>query len=219
MSGTPGARIQKEIDKKGWIATVQENGWFDTQVGQIWIEKILAPYLRDARKALLLVDHFSAHLKSDFVNAINDLGCDVDFIPAGYTCVLQPVDVGVNATFKKCIRDHHHAWCLEKYPKILEKDKFPTPERDDIYEWVVWSFEKVSSKSIRKTYAHIGYIEKDTFSDLDEEESEEEEEGEGVLDIGLDNVVEIDEAEFLSCNSNTTGATLSDDDSCMMSID
>jgi hypothetical protein len=89
-------------------------------------------------------------LASEFVNSVNDLGCDVDFIPAGYTCVLQPVDVGVNATFKKSIRDYHHSWCLENYPKILDKDKFPTPERDDVYEWVVNSFDKVSSESIRR---------------------------------------------------------------------
>jgi hypothetical protein len=110
-------------------------------VGQIWIEKILAPYIGNAEKSFLLVDHFSAHLKSDFVNGVNDLGCDIDVIPAGYSCVLQPVDVGVNATFKKSVRNFRHGWCLEKYPKILDnKDKFPTPERDDIYDWAIWSF-------------------------------------------------------------------------------
>ena len=55
-----------------------------TRVAQIWIQKVLAPYVRDAENALLLVDHFSVHLKSDIVNAVNDLGVDVDFIPTGY---------------------------------------------------------------------------------------------------------------------------------------
>jgi hypothetical protein len=43
-----GACIEKEIDNNGWIGCVQENGRFDGCVGQIWIEKILKPYLRDA---------------------------------------------------------------------------------------------------------------------------------------------------------------------------
>ena len=28
---------------------------------------------------------------------LRDLGIDVDYMPAGYTCALQPVDVGINA--------------------------------------------------------------------------------------------------------------------------
>lgn len=198
VKGTPGARIEQEINNNGWVACVQETGWFDTRVGQIWIEKILAPYIGNAEKSFLLVDHFSAHLKSDFVNGVNDLGCDIDFIPAGYTCVLQPVDVGVNATFKKSVRNFHHGWCLETYPKILDKDKFPTPERDDIYDWVIRSFNEVASKTIRKTYVHIGYIEKDVFGNEEEDDGEEER----VFDNGLDNVVEVDEFDEL----------LSDDD-------
>jgi hypothetical protein len=201
-----GARIEKEIDNNGWIGCVQENGWFDGRVGQIWIEKILKPYLRDAEKSFLLVDHFSVHLNSEFVNSVNNLGCDVDFIPAGYTCVLQPVDVGVNATFKKSIRDYHHSWCLENYPKILDKDKFPTPEREDVYDWVVDSFDKVSSESIRKTYKHIGYIEKNAM------DQDEEEEQEGVFDNGLENEVEIDEAELLATESDMTTDTSDDED-------
>jgi hypothetical protein len=89
---------------------------FNRRVGQIWIEKVLATYVRDAEKAFLLVDHFSVHLTSEFVNSANNVGVDVDFVPTGYTCVLQPVNVGVNAPFKTAIRDLNHAWRLEQYP-------------------------------------------------------------------------------------------------------
>jgi hypothetical protein len=89
------------MQQLGWIGCVQDNAWFDQRVGQIWIEKVLKPYVQDADKAFLLLDHFSAHLTSSFVKAINDLGVDVDYVPAGYTCVLQPVDVGVNANIQK----------------------------------------------------------------------------------------------------------------------
>jgi hypothetical protein len=41
--------------------------------------------------------------------------------------VLQPVDVGVNAPFKTAICDLDHAWCLEQYPKIADKDELLTP--------------------------------------------------------------------------------------------
>jgi hypothetical protein len=90
----------------------------------------------------------------------------------------------------------------------LDKDKFPTPERDDVYEWVVDSFDKVSSELIRKTYKHIGYIEKNA---MDEDQNEEEEQ-EGVFDDGLENEVEIDEAELLTTESDTTTDTSDDED-------
>jgi hypothetical protein len=180
------------IDNNGWLACVQEKGWFDGRVGQIWIEKVLAPYVRDARKALLLVDHFSVHLSSGFVTSVNDLGVDVDFVPAGYTCVLQPVDVGVNAPFKTAIRDLNHKWCLQNYPKVKVDDKLPKPGRDDVYDWVLRSFETVSELSIRKTFAHIGYVEKNSEENEDEDDGEEER-----LDEGLDNEVEVDEAELI----------------------
>jgi hypothetical protein len=190
--GTPGAHIQRFIENNGWLACVQEKGWFDGRVGQIWIEKVLAPYVRDTEKAFLLVDHFSVHLSSQFVNSANDLGVDVDFVPAGYTCVLQPVDVGVNAPFKSAIRNLNHMWCLEHYPKVLINDKLPKPEREDVYEWVQQAFLAVSAKSIRKTFAHIGYIEKSAIDD-DNDSDEQEEEG----DEGLENVVEVDESELI----------------------
>jgi hypothetical protein len=125
------------------------------------------------------------------------LGCDIDFIPAGYTCVLQPVNVGVNATFKKSIHNFHHGWFLEKYPKILDKDKFLMPERDDIFNWVIRLFNEVASKTIHKTYVHIEYIEKNVFGNEEEDDGEEE----GVFNNGSD-VVEVDELDAL----------LSDDD-------
>jgi hypothetical protein len=137
--GTPGARVEKEIKKKGWLGCAQENAWFDSHVSQIWIEQVLKPYyyVRDTDQALLLIDHFKVHLTAAFVQSANDLGVDADYIPTGYTCVLQPVNVGTNATFKREIRDFHHKWsCMEHYPKILDDDKVPTPEHNDVYDWV-----------------------------------------------------------------------------------
>jgi hypothetical protein len=96
---------------------------------------------------------------------VNDLGIDVDYIPARYTCVLQPVDVGVNATFKKAIRDFHHQWCFDTYPKITNKDRLPTPEHDNVYDWVVQSLDMITAKLIQKTFAHIGLVDKDAYND------------------------------------------------------
>jgi DDE superfamily endonuclease len=92
-----------------------------------------------------------------FVSACNDIGVDVDYIPAGYTCVLQPVDVGFNAPFKRHIRDFHHKWCIDKYRGVSNAMKLPTPDRDDIVSWVTDAYDKISEESIRRTFQSIGY--------------------------------------------------------------
>lgn len=172
---------------------------------------MLKPYIQDAQKAFLLVDHFKVHLTSEFVKSVNNLGVDIDYIPAGYTCVLQPVDVGVNATFKKAIRDLHHKWCLDKYPKVLNNDRLPTPERDDVYDWVVRSFDTITAKTIRKTFTYIGLVEQDAYTGMDEEEADSETETETeseaseaaeaeegfFTDSGTENEVEVDPAELV----------------------
>jgi hypothetical protein len=161
----PGATVEKYIAQQGWIGCVQEKGWFDGPVAQIWVEKVLKPHVQNANQALLLLDHFSVHLTSEFVQSINDLGVNIEYIPAGYTCVLQPVDVGVNAPFKKAIRNLHHSWCMKKYPVVPNGDKLPTPKRDDVYGWVVEAFEKVSSELIVKTFKYIDLVTADIDDD------------------------------------------------------
>jgi len=141
---------------------VQSKGWFDGRVGRIWINTILKPYLEGSTSSYLLVDHMKVHLTGDFVRQCNDLGSEVDYIPAGYTCVLQPLDVGVNGPFKASLRNYHHDWCVRNYPSLRKGDKFPTPERDDIYPWVISSFAAITGHSIRKTFQHIGFIPKDS---------------------------------------------------------
>lgn len=152
------------------MACCQPKGWFDGRVGQIWIDKVLAPYLANTDQSFLLVDHLGVHLSNAFVTAANDLGADVDFIPAGYTCVLQPVDVGVNSQFKSYIREYHQEWCMQHYPLYNAQagTPFPTPDRQDIYRWIVDAFDKVTPEQIQRTFAHIGY------TDRDEEDNNQE---------------------------------------------
>jgi hypothetical protein len=39
--------------------------------------------MRGSEDALLLVDHYRVHLMGSFENACNNIGVDVDYIPAG----------------------------------------------------------------------------------------------------------------------------------------
>ena len=93
-----------------------------------------------------------------FVSACNDYGVDVDYIPAGYTCVLQPVDVGFNALFKKYVRDQYHEWCIVKYKGLENGVTLPTPTRENVMDWVHTAYGSISCDTIRRTFRSIGYI-------------------------------------------------------------
>jgi hypothetical protein len=70
----------------------------DTLVYKDWVREVLCPYF-NGRPGLLLQDNFNAHLTNASINSVNNIGIDLEFIPAGYTAVLQPIDKGVNKPF------------------------------------------------------------------------------------------------------------------------
>ena len=67
--------------------------------------------------------HHVLGLISSVVDAIQELGVEVEHIPGGCTCLCQPVDVGINKPFKKHIRDLWQTWmmgtCLKEQPQLL----------------------------------------------------------------------------------------------------
>jgi hypothetical protein len=79
-----------------------------------------------------------------FVNGCNNLGVDVDNIPACYTCVLQPIDLGFNAPSKHQICDFHHKWWIEKYQGITNAMRLPIPTKDNIINWMMQSCDRIT---------------------------------------------------------------------------
>ncbi len=61
-----------------------------------WIEHVLAPYVATASPGIipiLFLDQFRVHKLRSIANAIQALGMQVEFIPAGCTGLIQPVNV------------------------------------------------------------------------------------------------------------------------------
>jgi hypothetical protein len=118
-----------------------------------------------------------------FFTACNNIGVDVDYIPAVCTCVLQPVDVGFNAPFKRHIQDCHCKCCIEKFRGDYNAMKLPTPDRDNIITWVHEAYEKISEIS-HKTFQSIGF----RCAEFEEEDNHmvefniEDKEEEGTID-------------------------------------
>ena len=129
----------------------------DERTSGIWIEKVWQPYVAGHPSSFLLLDEFRCHMQGSFIRKINDLGTEVDFIPGGYTCVLQPCDVGINKPLKQAIRYLHMQWTIEKHQHMGLADKVPSPSRREITSWTLQAWNTISPETIRKTFEHIGF--------------------------------------------------------------
>ena len=71
-----------------------------------WVEKCLKPWVDSAPDGVvpyLLLDSFKVHQTQQVVQAIEETGCELDFISGGCTGLAQPLDVGINKPFKNQI--------------------------------------------------------------------------------------------------------------------
>jgi hypothetical protein len=87
----------------GSIYWLNKKAWFIEQIMLDWIEHVLTPYVTTVLPGIipiLFLDHFRVHKMGSIVNTIQALGVQVEFIPAGCTRLVQPVDVGFNKAFK-----------------------------------------------------------------------------------------------------------------------
>jgi hypothetical protein len=82
---------------------MQKKAWFDKAVMLDWVENVLTPYVATAPAGVIpivFLDSFKVHLLGSVAYAIKSLGVEVEFIPAGCTGLVQPIDVGFNKPYK-----------------------------------------------------------------------------------------------------------------------
>jgi hypothetical protein len=102
FKGTPGGQIKKTeflSFPDDMLYACQENAWMDEQCMLQWVEKVLKPYVDKAPSgivSLLFLDSYQCHMMGSIVEAIQELGVEVEHIPGGCTFLCQPIDIGVN---------------------------------------------------------------------------------------------------------------------------
>jgi hypothetical protein len=114
FKGQPGKVLEQQFKKTMLLGAVKLMGGSMNLLLINGLNGASKLYMRSSENAFLLVDQYKVDMMGSFVNACNELGVDVDYIPAGFTCVLQPIYVGFNAPLKGHICDFHYKWCIEK---------------------------------------------------------------------------------------------------------
>ena len=135
LNGAPNGRNEFATYPDDIVYVCQGNAWMDERVMHLCIDKILKPHIDQAPPGivpLLLLDPYHCHMMQSTVNAIEDLGVEVEHIPGGCTSLCQPVDVNVNKPFKSRMRRLCEEWMIST--GLVHKGKIP-PTRKHIAEW------------------------------------------------------------------------------------
>jgi hypothetical protein len=160
FKGVPGGRIEKRefiTFPNDIVYACQGNAWMDEKVMLLWVDKILKPYVETAPDGivpLMFLDSYRCHMMGSVVQAIQDLGVEVEHIPGGCTYVCQPVDVGVNKPFKARLRNLWEAWMISD--GLLTGTTKP-PTRADIAEWCSEVYKGLTDSMVRNAWRHGAY--------------------------------------------------------------
>jgi transposase-like protein len=178
FKGKPGGRIEREFtefDPRG-IYCVQEKAWMDEAVMQMWVTRVLRPFVQTAPAGIepvLFLDSYRCHMMATVVNAIEDMGVRVEHIPGGCTGLCQPIDVGIGKPLKNRVRNMWEDWMVSLGPETV---RFAPPSRQHVANWVVAALQDdLPSDLIKRSWRHQPYSYFPT-EQQDEQQQEEQEE-------------------------------------------
>jgi len=160
FKGKPKGRIvQKELTNfpKDILYQCQENAWMDESVMLFWVENVLRPYVEKAPEnivPILFLDSYRCHMMASVVEAIQDMGVEVEHIPGGCTSLCQPVDIGVNRPFKTRIRDQWELWMIHE--GVVHGTTSP-PTRLDITNWAIIAKNGLCEEMVKNAWRHGEY--------------------------------------------------------------
>jgi hypothetical protein len=73
------------------------------------------------------------------------------FIPPGTTSRAQVLDVGINRPFKDAFKNAVLSWMVNN------RESAKKIGREEISEFIILSWDKITSESIINTFRHIGF--------------------------------------------------------------
>ena len=123
----------------------QLNAWMDTKFMLQYVESLPCS---DEPK-LLIMDAFAVHKKAEVLEKLMEKNFHVVFVPAGFTDLLQPLDVAIMRPFKSAMREYFCQW---SYTQEKVKGRLPIPSKNLLVQWVESSFWNISSTIIENSF-------------------------------------------------------------------
>lgn len=155
----------EEVKQKMVVVKCQSEAWCDKDIFTSWIDEVFSPYLLFVSKkpGLLILDKATMHDETILLEKLKATKSLFEFIPAGLTRYLQPLDIAVNKTFKDYIK--------KEYLSLqLENDELTKVKKETLIKWVckVWYQEEyIKIDTIKKSFLTAGISQKSDGSEDD----------------------------------------------------
>ena len=152
-----GKRKLKFMAPSNVLATVQCKGWMDSELMSRWFKAVILPYTK-GRRALLLIDSFSAHESVEFIQEAQANNVQVSIIPGGCTSKVQPLDVCLNKPFKTVLRSCWHSYIDSLVATDPNPEKLKTAEKETICDWIEVGLSQLQAKKemVKKSFLVCG---------------------------------------------------------------
>jgi len=163
FKGKPGGQITRRklpnLDPAS-IYACQDAAWMDERCMLIWVDEVFSVYLvanppPEGVQPVLLLDSYRCHMMASVVSRIEAMGVHVIHIAGGCMGLTQPLDNGINRSFKaRCCRMWEE-WLVDLLDKTNE---VRDATREEVSKWAAAVFwELVGSRILRNSWRKTGF--------------------------------------------------------------
>ncbi|XP_029974633.1 uncharacterized protein LOC115408167 [Salarias fasciatus] len=179
--------LPKERFPAGVIVKANPKGWMDEEKMSEWLREVYVKRpdgFAPTSPSLLICDSMRAHLTEAVKMQVKKSNSELAVIPGGLTKELQPLDIGINRSFKVKLRAAWERWMTEGRHTLIKTGRQRRPSYSIVCQWIVDSWAQVSASCVVRAFTKAGIIAPRT-GDGNETDSDDEERDPGMLDAGI----------------------------------
>lgn len=146
--------LPRENFPKGVEICVNEKGWMNKEIMISWLQSVWQKQKNSFfhPKAFLIMDLMKAHLSENVKNALKSTSAKTAIISGGLTKKLQPLEVGINRSFKSKVRKLCEQWMSDGEKNFTNTRKLKCVLYENVSIWVLKAWNDVSETTIKNVF-------------------------------------------------------------------
>jgi len=145
-------KLKQDPPANLYIAHREAGSWIDREMMQKWLTYVLRPYaskLPAGKRGILILDNHRGHIDPDLKAYVEGLIFDFEPLPTNSTKYAQPMDLSVNAAFKKYVSESWEDYMTKLTSNFVTKSGYyKAPTREMKMSWISAAWEKVDTQIV-----------------------------------------------------------------------
>ena len=173
--------MPKDKFPAGIVVHVNPKGWMDESTMKKWLAECFAKrpggFFRRS-KTLLIFDSMRAHITEGVKQAIKSTNAILAVIPGGTTKLIQPLDIGINRSFKANLCQLWEQWMTEGEHSFTKTGRLRRATLTEVCSWIMQAWDRVPVRVIINAFRKP-----ETIADDTAEEHTSDSDSEGDLEV------------------------------------